>query len=332
MTTTDLSLKEIYDLAKEVLETNGCDETSSNAVANTVCIAERDGSASHGLFRIPGYVKSLKSNKVNGKANPTINNLTQNAIRVNGDYGFAPVAINVGIPALTEITKKHGIGVLTITNTHHFAALWPETEALAEENLVGIACTAYKPSVAPAGATKPLFGTNPISFAWPRQGKTPVVYDMATASMAMGEVQVAKREGNKVPIGTGLTKDGNETTDPAAIADGGVLLPFGGYKGSAIAMMVELMAGALVGDNFSYETAEKDNNDGGPPSGGEFILAISPEKTAKKNWQVHAENFFNKMKSMANVRLPGERRHQNRMNKGPRNINEELIKKIKSLS
>ena len=92
--------------------------------------------------------------------------------------------------------------------------------------------------------------------------------------MAMGEVQVAKREGHKVPLGTGLTKDGKDTTDPAEIADGGVLLPFGGYKGSGIAMMVELLAGALVGDNFSYETAAKDNNDGGPPSGGEFILSL----------------------------------------------------------
>ena len=75
-----------------------------------------------------------------------------------------------------------------------------------------------------------LFGTNPISFAWPRPGKTPVVFDMATASMAMGEVQVAKREGHKVPLGTGLNKDGKETTDPGEIADGGVLLPFGGIK------------------------------------------------------------------------------------------------------
>ena len=97
-----------------------------------------------------------------------------------------------------------------------------------------------------------MFGTNPISFAWPRPGKTPVVYDMATASMAMGEVQVAKREGHKVPLGTGLNKEGKQTTDPGEITDGGVLLPFGGYKGSAIAMMVELLAGALVGDNFSF--------------------------------------------------------------------------------
>ena len=222
--------------------------------------------------------------------------------------------------------------ILAINNSHHMAAMWPETEKLAEEGLVAFACTSYKPAVAPAGAIKPLFGTNPISFAWPRPGKTPVVYDMATASMAMGEVQVAKREGHKVPLGTGLTKDGKETTDPGEIADGGVLLPFGGYKGSAIAMMVELMAGALVGDNFSFETAAKDNNDGGPPSGGEFILAINPDKTSGTNWQKHAEEFFEKMKSMGEVRLPGERRHKNRMDTGPRNINEELVNKIKSLS
>ena len=134
---------------------------------------------------------------------------------------------------------------------------------------------------------------------------------MATASMAMGEVQVAKREGHKVPLGTGLTKEGKDTTDPAEIADGGVLLPFGGYKGSGIAMMVELLAGALVGDNFSYETAEKDNNDGGPPSGGEFILAISQEKLSNSDWDTHSSKFFEKMKSMGDVRLPGERRHKN---------------------
>jgi delta1-piperideine-2-carboxylate reductase len=212
------------------------------------------------------------------------------------------------------------------------AAMWPETEAVAEAGLVAFACTSYKPSVAPAGATKPLFGTNPISFAWPRPGKTPVVYDMATASMAMGEVQVAKREGHKVPLGTGLTKNGKETTNPSEIADGGVLLPFGGYKGSGIAMMVELLAGALIGDNFSFETAAKDNNDGGPPSGGEFILAISPEKMGGSDWDKHADQFFSKMKSMDGVRLPGERRHKNRLDLSPRKINQDLVKKIRSLS
>ena len=97
-------------------------------------------------------------------------------------------------------------------------------------------------------------------------------------------------------------------------------------------MMVELLAGALVGETFSFETAAKDNKDGGPPSGGEFILAISPEKIAGPNWNNHADEFFNKMSDMEGVRLPGERRHKNRLDKGPRNINKDLIEKIKTLS
>ena len=332
MKTVSLSLEEIYKLAKKTLLSNNCDDETASILADLIKNAERDGSLSHGLFRLPAYVSGLKSGKINGNGKPEIKIISQSVIKVLGNNCLAPVVLKKGLPELVKAAKENGIAVLAITNSHHMAAMWPETEKLAEEGLVAFACTSYKPAVAPAGAVKALFGTNPISFAWPRPGKTPVVYDMATASMAMGEVQVAKREGHKVPIGTGLTKDGKETTDPGEIVDGGVLLPFGGYKGSAIAMMVELMAGALVGDNFSYETAAKDNNDGGPPSGGEFIIAISPEKTSNGNWDKHANEFFKKMKSIGSVRLPGERRHKNRLDKGPRNINEELINKIKSLS
>ena len=331
MTITSLSLDEIYTLAKNTLIHNGCDEINAEAVAKTVTYAERDGSVSHGLFRIPGYVAALRSKKAKGNSRPITDYRTQNTIRVDGDYGFAPMAIQVGIPALIETTNKHGVGVLAITNTHHFAALWHETEALAENNLIGIACTAYMPSVAPAGATKPLFGTNPISFAWPRKNNTPVVYDMATASMAMGEVQVAARDGHKVPLGTGLTKDGEKTDDPSLIANGGVLLPFGGHKGSAIAMMVELLAAGLVGDMFSFEAKAADNKDGGPARGGEFIMAFSPQLIAGDDWNDHAEKFFEQMNSMDGVRLPGERRHNNRKDDGPRSINTALVEKIKSL-
>jgi len=330
--TVSLTLNDIYDLAKKTLLANGCNDETASILAELIMKAERDGSLSHGLFRLPAYVSGLKSGKINGKGKPEIKKISPSVIKVLGNSCLAPVVLNKGIPELIKAAKENGVAILAINNSHHMAAMWPETEMIAEQDLVAFACTSYKPAVAPAGAIKPLFGTNPISFAWPRPGKTPVVFDMATASMAMGEVQVAKREGHKVPLGTGLNKDGKETTDPGEIADGGVLLPFGGYKGSGIAMMVELLAGALVGDNFSFETAAKDNKDGGPPSGGEFILAISPDKSSGNDWNKHSDEFFNKMKSMDGVRLPGERRHKNRLDKGPRNINEELVNKIKSLS
>jgi delta1-piperideine-2-carboxylate reductase len=332
MKTLSLNLDEIFELAKKTLLANGCDEETATILADLIMKAERDGSLSHGLFRLPAYVSGLKSGKINGKARPEVKQISPSVIKVLGNNCLAPMVLNKGLPELIRTAKENGVAVLAINNSHHMAAMWPETETVAEAGLVAFACTSYKPAVAPAGAIKPLFGTNPISFAWPRPGKTPVVFDMATAAMAMGEVQVAKREGHKVQLGTGLTKDGKETTDPGQITDGGVLLPFGGHKGSGIAMMVELLAGALVGDNFSFETAAKDNNDGGPPSGGEFILAISPEKLSGSGWDKHADEFFNKMKSMEGVRLPGERRHKNRLDKGPRNINEELVNKIKSLS
>ena len=334
MSTTALTLNQIYDLAKQTLLFNGCDDENASILSDTLMRAERDGSHSHGLFRLPSYVAALKSKKVNGKARPEIKKISPSIIKVKGNNAFAPMVLKVGLPELIKLAKETGVAVLAITNSHHMAALWPETEAVAEAGLVGFACTSYMPLVAPAGAKKALFGTNPISFAWPRRGKTPVVYDMATSAMAMGDVMVAARDGKKVPLGTGINKDGKETTDPKEITkgSGGVLLPFAGYKGSAIAMMVELLAGALVGETFSYETAEKDNKDGGPPSGGEFILAIAPEKINDSDWDSHANNFFKKMKSMEGVRLPGERRHKNRQDKGPRKINKELIEKIEKLS
>ena len=186
------------------------------------------------------------------------------------------------------------------------------------------------PMVAPAGSAEKLFGTNPISFAWPRPGRDPVCYDMATAAMAMGDIQIAARDGKEVPPGTGLDSDGNATTDPAKIA-AGVVLPFGGYKGSAIALMVELLAAGLTGEQFSYEAKENDNGDGGPPRGGEMVIALSPELIAGPGWPEHVEAFMDRLTSLKGVRVPGARRHKNRLDTGPRNINKALVETIRGL-
>ncbi|MDA0308016.1 MAG: Ldh family oxidoreductase [Proteobacteria bacterium] len=326
--TISLSLEQIFSLAYQAMRDHDADHDNSDALAHTVMTAERDGSLSHGLFRLPAYLKALSSGKANGKANPTITQPTSALVKCHGDNGFAPIVQRRAIPHLIAAAKDQGIAVLAMTHTHHMAALWPEVEALAEHNLAGFACVSYMPMVAPAGASKAFFGTNPIGFAWPRPGKDPMVFDMATAALAMGEVQVAAREGHSVPEGTGLDADGNPTTDPAQIANGGVLLPFGGYKGSAIAMMVELLAGGLIGESFSYEAKARDNGDGGPPQGGQFILALNPEKLAGPGWQDHCDAFFERLTNLDGTRLPGERRHRNRQDKGPRQINKTLIDTI----
>ena len=101
--------------------------------------------------------------------------------------------------------------------------------------------------MAPAGSRQAFFGTNPIAFGWPRgDDRPPLVFDQATAAMARGEVMIAARDGKELPPGVGLGPDGQPSTDPKAVLEG-VLLPFGGYKGSAISMMVELLAAGLIG-------------------------------------------------------------------------------------
>ncbi|PQM57238.1 MAG: oxidoreductase [Rhodobacteraceae bacterium] len=328
--TEKISLQEIYDLAFDVFSKYGCNQDNATALSRIVHNAERDGSLSHGLFRVPGYVASLKSGKVKGEAEPNVKQNLPTIISVDGDYGFAPYALEVGLPVLAKAAEDSGIAILKISNSFHFAALWPETEFLAEKGLIGIACTAAKPMVAPAGAKKAFFGTNPLSFAWPRKESTPIVFDMATSTLAMGDVQIAARDGHAVPPGTGLGPDGNPSDDPQEIIKG-VLLPFGGYKGSAISLMVELLSAGLTGDNFSYEAGTTDNNDGGPPKGGELIIAISPALVAGNEWSTHSEMFLKKLKNMEGVRIPGERRHKNRLDQGPRFINKAMLDKVKKL-
>lgn len=328
--TQQMTLSEIESLALKVFTKHGCCADNAAALARTVTRAERDGSHSHGLFRVPGYIASLNSGKVKGDAQPKIEQSLASVITVDGDHGYAPLALERGLPVLAKAASQNGVAVMRIINSFHFAALWPETEFLAEQGLAGLACTAFKPSVAPAGSRQAFFGTNPISFAWPRPGHTPIVFDMATSTLAKGDVQIAARDGHEVPPGTGLGPDGEPSNDPAEILKG-VLLPFGGYKGSAIALMVEFLSAGMTGDYFSYEAGMHDNNDGGPAKGGEFVLAMSPQLIAGEGWQAHNEAFVQTLSKLEGIRLPGQRRHKNRLDTGPRAINAALIEKINAL-
>lgn len=331
MSFVDLTVPEIHDLARSCLLSNGCDEANADAAARTIAAAERDGAVSHGLFRLPGYITSLRSGKVNGHAKPSEENLTPAAIRLDGDRGFAPLAIEYGTPLLAEAAHNSGVAVLLIRNSFHFAALWPEVEALAERGLAGIACTVHTPMMAPFGARRAFFSTNPLSFAYPRTDKAPYVFDMATSAKARGDIGVAARDGHELPLGVGLDSDGNPTTDAKKIHEGGVILPFGGYKGSAIATMIELLAAGLVGDYFSYEAVKADNRDGGPAVGGEFILAMSPEVLAGPQWSEHSDAFLTELESMEGVRLPSQRRFAQRQSPASRKINAELVESLREL-
>ena len=309
-----LSLDEVHALATETFLANGGSPEQTRAVADTVTAAERDECKSHGLFRVPGYIASIRSGKVNGTAEPTVEPLAPGVVKVDGLNGFAPLALEAGREPLVTLAREQGIAALAVTNTHHFAALWPETEALAERRLVGFAFVAAMAYVAPAGGTKPIYGTNPMSFAWPREeGRPPLVFDQASSASARGEIMIHQRDGKPIPEGWGIDAAGNPTTDPAA-ALAGAQLPFGGYKGASIALMIELLAGALVGDLFSFEASEADNRDGGPPRGGELVIAIDPARCSRGGNPIrHAEALFARILAQEGARLPSDRRYAARL-------------------
>ena len=147
---------------------------------------------------------------------------------------------------------------------------------------MGFAALALCPSyatVAPTGGNRPLLGTNPLAFGWPRPGRTPYVFDFATSVAARGEIELHRRAGRPLPEGWAIDADGRPTTSPAA-ALSGAMLPFGGHKGSAIGTMIELLAGIMIGDLTSAEALEQLGSTALSPAHGELLLAFSPEAFA----------------------------------------------------
>jgi delta1-piperideine-2-carboxylate reductase len=285
------------------------------------------------LFRLPGYVSSVRSGKVTPDAVPELRELAPAVVQVDGRNGFAPLALQIGRAPLVERAHRYGVAALAVTQIYHFAALWPEVEVLAVQGLVAFAFTAAMSYVAPAGGSKPLYGTNPMAFAWPRAEHPPLVFDQASSASARGEIQLHLRDGTPIPAGWAIDGEGHPTTDPAA-ALAGAQLPFGGYKGAAIALMIELLAGALIGEVFSFEASARDNHDGGPPVGGEFMIAIDPTRCVahgdRQRQLAHAEQLFANVLAQEGTRLPSDRRYAARQRTAtegvtiPRALYEEL--------
>jgi delta1-piperideine-2-carboxylate reductase len=307
-----ISIAEGHDLARKALMRHGCDAENADALARNMMRAEADGSYSHGLYRLPWCIHSLKVGRVNGKARPAVRQPSGGLVIVDADRGFAPYAQEKGIPALVEAARRNGVAVLGLRDVYHVGAMWPECESVANEGLVSMAMTASFPYVAPAGGNRPLYGTNPIGFGWPRKGRPPLVFDQASAAMARGDIMLAARDGGPVPDGVGIDSAGQPTTDPHRILEG-AQLAFGGYKGAAFALMVELLSGPLIGEFLSIEAEADDAGTKTVPHGGEFMLAIDLARFGDPDAiMTHAEKLFAEVEKQPGARLPGDRRLANR--------------------
>jgi delta1-piperideine-2-carboxylate reductase len=312
--TTVMSIADVEAFAMRILRANGLAEHQAGPIARAMAAAEASDCRSHGLYRLIGYVGSISSGRVSAIAQPRLERVAGSFLRVDGQNGFAPAAHAVGVAARIEAAKTNGIAALALTNCYHYSALWHDLDPIVD---AGLACSAFTVGqciVAPHGGNRRLMGTNPIAFGWPRAGQRPFVFDFATSVVARGEIELMGRAGKSLPPGWAIDADGEPTLDPAQ-ALAGALLPFGGHKGSALSMMVELIAGPLIGEPTSRAAAALDNGDGGPPLGGELLIAMSPAVFTSGltgDWHEQAEAFFAQAREQPGVRLPSDRRHEAR--------------------
>ncbi|RAU45454.1 MULTISPECIES: Ldh family oxidoreductase [unclassified Pseudomonas] len=310
--TETISFVELTELLQRIFLRHGTSPAVAQVLAENCASAERDGSHSHGIFRIKGYLASLGAGWVDGQAVPHVEDVGAAFVRVDAGGGFAQPALHAARALVVEKARHAGVAILAIRNSHHFAALWPDVEPFAQEGLVALSVVNSMTCVVPHGAQRPLFGTNPIAFAAPRAEGPPIVFDMATSAIAHGDVQIAAREGRALAPGMGVDGAGQPTQDPKAVLDGGALLTFGGYKGSALSMMVELLSAALTGGHFSFEFDMSTKPGAQTPWTGQLIIVIDPDKGSGQSFAQRSEELVRQMHGVGQERMPADRRYRQR--------------------
>ncbi|GAA0826487.1 bifunctional delta(1)-pyrroline-2-carboxylate/delta(1)-piperideine-2-car boxylate reductase [Marinomonas arenicola] len=308
-----LSLAQARELSESILMDNGFSEDHAKSITDVILACQQDDCHSHGLFRLLMCTQSMKFGRINGSAKPAIVDAAPSVVKADANGGISLLAMDAALPLLIEKTKKNGIAALAINRCFHFSALWPEVEKLSAAGLAGLAMVPSHAWVAPAGGSRGTLGTNPLAFSWPRQGQHPFTFDFATSQFARGEIELYRRAGKPLPEGVAIDKEGQPTTDAEA-AMGGAMLTFGNYKGSALSIMIELLAGPLIDDLTSKESMEAANGQPEAPYHGEIIIAFDPNllsggKAAANNDR--AERLFADIIDQG-ARLPSQRRYQAR--------------------
>lgn len=308
MTAAQISIAELEDLVCDLFVAASTSRANAKSVACALVQAEVDGQRGHGLSRIESYTKQSRAGKVDGYAVPDLHSTRPGALLIDARGGFAYPAFDCAIERLPLQVSETGIAAASITRSHHSGVLGRHVERLAEQGLVVLAFANTPDAMTPWGGNRRLFGTNPIAFAVPQRDGPPVVADLALSMVARGKILSAAQKGEPIPEGWAIDGDGEPTRD-AQRALSGTLLPIGGAKGAALAFMVEVLAVALSGANFSYEASSFFDADGKPPGVGQLLIAIDPDAFAGRD--VFLDRFgalVDEFNDNGEARLPGSRR------------------------
>lgn len=308
MSTEILSVEEAHRLVVDALLASDTSSDNAEAVARALIAAELSGQGGHGLRRVPAYASQAKAGKVKGHAVPKSERVRPGVIRVDAGYGFAFPALELAIVDTVSALPAQGIVLAGIHRSHHAGVAGVTVEALAKQGFIGILFANAPAAMAPWGGRTPLFGTDPIAFSVPVSGGDPVVVDVSLSRVARGKLMAAKQKGEAIPIGWAFDPEGNPTTDPAA-GMAGTMAPLGDAKGTALALMVELLCAGLTGANYAFEQSSFFDDKGDPPGTGQALIGIDPAAFGPGVLERFAF-MIKQIEAQEGARVPGSRRQR----------------------
>jgi (2R)-3-sulfolactate dehydrogenase (NADP+) len=294
-------------LATRALTVCGTSPGNAQSTALALVAADVDGQSGHGLARLPGYVAQVKAGKIDGRAVPTFSRTRTGTIQVDAKGGFAYPALDLAIDALPALALEAGVAAAGIASSHHIGQAGRTVERLATAGLIALVVSNTPSAMALPGGTRPLMGTNPLAFAAPLPGRPPLVIDLALSLVARAKIVAAQQAGERIPADWATDSEGKPTTDPTA-ALAGSLAPIGGSKGAALALMVEILCGALAGGHYGWEASSFLDDRGTPPAVGQVLVVFDPNAFGGANFTARMEGLLAAVAADPDVRLPGDRR------------------------
>ena len=306
--------KELALKLKKIFKKHKLSDNHSKICTNYLIKAELINAQSHGLARLKMYCDRLKKGLINPKAKIKIKRVSSSISHINANNCIGFVAADLGMKIAIKNAKKTGIGLVAIKKSGHYGLSSFYAEQAVKKNLLVFCFTNAPPALAPHGAKKSLFGTNPICFGAPT-GKAPFIFDSSASMINRGKIRRAEKLGIKIPFGVALNRKGKITTN-AKQALLGTQLPIAEFKGSGLAWMVDILSGVLTGSGHGGKVKDPFDDFTGPQNVGHLFLTINPSvfpgnsflKEMKKN--IKLVKKLPKAKGFSSIMYPGERKNK----------------------
>ncbi len=300
----------IKSIVKEIFIKHKLSSEHAKICADALINAEQVGAYGHGLSRLKMYCDRIKKKVINAKPKIKIKNISQSISQIDANDSIGFVAADIAIKTAIKNAKKTGIGLVGVKNSGHYGLSGYYAEQATRKNLVTMIFTNAPPAVAPHGALKSLFGTNPICFGTPTGSKVPFILDTSISMINRGKIRVAARNNQKIPEGVALDNKGRPTTD-ARKALKGVQLPIAGFRGSGLAWMVDILSGVLTGGNHAGKVKDPFDDFSGPQNIGHLFFTFKPNLFVNNYSQRIKENIriikkLPKIKGVKEILYPGQ--------------------------